>query len=70
MRHRTERFSSPTAYRRRFRPACGVGAAISAAGGAARTPAGAPSVPNGAADGPDQATGQNAIIAGNEVHVP
>jgi len=51
MRHRTVRFSSPTVHQSRFRLASRFGAAISAAGRAAPTPAGAPSVPNAAADG-------------------
>ena len=62
MRPPTVRWSSLTVCRSRFRPANVARAAISAAGGAARTPAGGLSVPNAGADG--------ALIFGYEVHVP
>jgi hypothetical protein len=54
MRHQAVRLSSPTAFRSRCRPANPVrppGAAISAAGRAARMPAGAPSASIAAASG-------------------
>ena len=62
MRHRTVRFSFPTACRSRLWPASRADAATSAAGCAARMRVGAPSVPNVAADG--------ALIFGYEVHLP
>jgi len=51
MRHQAVRLSSPTADRSRCRPVRPPGAAISAAGRAARMPAGAPSASIAAASG-------------------
>lgn len=70
MRPRTVRRSSPTVCRSRIRPASRAGAATSAAGGAARTPAWVPSVPNGAVGGPPLAAARDTLFAGYEVHIP